>query len=62
MWCTHTNCLSKADFATRMAKEKEDRSRGGDANGMKATNNFCITLSALVSDKDFKALKTQFLK
>eukprot|EP00957_Ditylum_brightwellii_P054308 4114446-Ditylum_brightwellii.AAC.1 len=60
MWYTGTNCLNRADFAAKMAKEKEGRGRGGVAKKMKATNNFCITLLALVLDKDFKALEKQF--
>eukprot|EP00957_Ditylum_brightwellii_P018328 1380231-Ditylum_brightwellii.AAC.1 len=56
MWCTCTNCLNIADFAANMAKEKEGR--GKDTKKMKATDDFCIALSALVLDDDFKALET----
>eukprot|EP00957_Ditylum_brightwellii_P059211 4494003-Ditylum_brightwellii.AAC.1 len=43
-----------------MANEKEGGGRGGsrDAKKMKATDEFCIALSALVLDKYFKALET----
>eukprot|EP00957_Ditylum_brightwellii_P168615 12834136-Ditylum_brightwellii.AAC.2 len=62
MWCTCTNCLNRADFAAKMAKEKEGGGRGGDTKKMKATNDFCIALPALVLGNSFKALKMQFLK
>eukprot|EP00957_Ditylum_brightwellii_P059665 4529088-Ditylum_brightwellii.AAC.1 len=59
MWCTCTNCLNRLDFAAKMTKEREGGSGGMDAKKMKATNDFCIALSAQASEKDFKALETQ---
>eukprot|EP00957_Ditylum_brightwellii_P120740 9209970-Ditylum_brightwellii.AAC.3 len=31
MWCTHTNCLNRADFAAKMVKDREGGDRGRDA-------------------------------
>eukprot|EP00957_Ditylum_brightwellii_P164372 12513585-Ditylum_brightwellii.AAC.1 len=63
MWCTRTNCLNRADFTAKMAKKREGRGEGRDTK-MKATNNFCIALSALKAGKKRTAklsLKTTHL-
>ena len=59
MVCGRKNFLNRSDFAKERNKKKKDKYTGGnDINSV--FRKFKITLAAITSPKDFKALQEQF--
>ena len=67
MWCGRKNCRNRADHAKFMSERRggdasDSSSSNGNESKNKTTDDFKITLAAMLSEEDFAALDGQFLK
>eukprot|EP00957_Ditylum_brightwellii_P132801 10126225-Ditylum_brightwellii.AAC.1 len=60
MWCARNPCYNRVDFKEKMKEKKQEKKSECGKKKYQPSNDFKIALLAMLSDKDFKMLESQF--